>query len=798
MIGRVIGHFQVREKLGSGSMGEVYLAWDSRLRRPVALKILPPTTIANVLARKRLQREALALSRLNHPCVAVLYDFVEEADLDCLIMEFVSGDPLDRIVARGAMDEATLLAYAVQIADGLAAAHEAGIVHRDIKPSNIRITPQGKVKLLDFGLAQLLQATTISALSSGSSAGLIAGTMAYIAPEVWEGAPATAASDLYSVGVLMYEMATGVRPFEGLTGHALVHATQGLQAPPARGKNPDLSPELDAVIARLLSKRPEDRFASARDLYQTLEDLHAARRSGRIGGVAMGWAQLRRRALLAVAVTVAAALAIAWGLAGNEKHARRSFVVAVLPFTDPYGDSTSTYYADGVTHDLTVALAEYDSLQVISSTSMNPYRHDGRPPSAIATEIHADRMIDGSIQRQGDHLRLSVQVIDGATNRILKSRRYDSDLDGILGLVDRMAGDLAGWMKAGSPAREREPAQLKVDPVAYDLYLRGRFHLDRRNADGIHQALSHFQRSIQRDSTFAPAWSGLADAWSALAYSGLEPPQTAFPQARRAVDRALALDPQLADGYVSLGNVLQNHDWDWAGAAKAYRKALALNPNHPVAHHWYASNLALRGRFDEAIREIAPARMHDPNSLPVAVAPAAFLYFARRYDEALAALEVAIAMDSTSGLVQRTRAAILDRLGREDEAVRCMCRWLEGQQQEAVSRAVSGAYAARGFRGALQVLIAALERKRSAGQYEPATHVAELYARLGEREPAFRWLAIAEQERDTELNRLKVDPIFDPLRGDSRFTTLLRAVGFEAASDSTGPVAPAAVPQRAL
>jgi eukaryotic-like serine/threonine-protein kinase len=790
MIGRVIGHFQLREKIGAGAMGEVYLAWDSRLRRPVALKILPPATIANLVARKRLQREALALSRLNHPCVATLYDFVEEPDLDGLIMEFVSGESLDHIVARGALDETTLLDYAVQIADGLAAAHDAGVVHRDIKPGNIRITSRGKVKLLDFGLAQLLHGTAASAASSDSAQGMIAGTIAYIAPEVWGGAPATAASDLYSVGVVLHEMATGVRPFAGLAGQALVHATKCLDAGPVRDRNPAITPELDAVIARLMSKRPEDRFASARDLHQALDALHAARRSGRLAPAFAARAALRQWAV-PVAVLVVGTAALLWGTSGLRRPGpRRASVVAILPFSDPYGDSSSTYFADGVTHDLTVALAEYDSLQVIAPTSMTSYRHDGRRPSEIALEIHADRVVDGSLQRRGRRLGLSVQLIDGATNRILKSRRYDSSPDEVLGLVDRIAADLAGWMKAG-PSTGRGPAELRVDPVAYDLFQRGRFHLDRRSPDGIRQALAHFRRSIDRDSTFAPAWSGLADAWSASAYSGLERPLAAFPQARLAARRALALDPQLADGYVSLGNVLQNHDWDWEGAADSYRKALALNPNHAVAHHWYASNLALRGRFDQAAIEIEPARRLDPNSIAIATAPAVFLYFARRYDDALAALEPAFALDSTSGLVQRARAAILDRLGREDQAMRSVCRWLDGQQLGQVSAAVAHAYAAQGVGAGLHVLVAALERKRAAGRYEPATHLAEIYARLGERESAFRWLAIALQEKDTELNRLGVDPIFDPLRGDPRFAALLQDVGLGSAPASVHPEPPA-------
>ena len=790
MIGRIIGHFQVREKIGAGAMGEVYRAWDSRLRRPVALKVLPPATIANIVARKRLQREALALSRLNHPSVATIYDFVEEPDLDGLVMEFVSGESLDRVVSEGPLDEGTLLGYAVQIADGLSAAHEAGVIHRDIKPGNIRITPQGRVKLLDFGLAQLvLRSASATATSSDSDPGAIAGTIAYIAPEVWGGAPATASSDLYSVGVVLYEMATGIRPFAGLTGTSLVQAVKELDPGSARTRNTLITPELDSVIARLMSKRPEDRFASARHLHHALDILHATRRSDSIDrSGARGGMSMHLPVVPLALIALVTVVAIVWVLGRFLPPAvGRASVVAVLPFKDVSSDSASTYFADGVTYELTVTLAEYDTLQVIAPTSMTVYRDVDRPPSEIAKEVGADRMVGGSVERHKGHLRLFVQVIDGATNKILRSRKYNGNPDEILGLVDSIAGDLAAWMVPG--AAGRESTAPRVDPVAYDLFQRGRFHLDRRSADGIHQALAQFTRSIQRDSTFAPAWSGLADSWSAMGYSGLERPLAAFPQARRAALRALELDPHLADGYVSLGNVLQNHDWNWEGAANAYRKAISLNPNHAAAHHWYANNLALRGRFDEATAEIGRARLLDPNSLPVAVGAAAFLYFARRYDRALAALAVATEMDSTSGLVQRTRAAILDRLGHQDDAVRAVCRWLDSQQLQAVSRGVAAANAAAGFNGALHVLIVALGQKRSSGQYEPATHLAELYARLGEREQAIRWLLIARQEQDTELNRLKVDPIFDPLRGDPRFAALVRQVGLEDAPARPAPQA---------
>jgi serine/threonine-protein kinase len=788
LIGRVVANYEIRSRLGAGAMGEVYLAWDRKLRRDVALKVLPPGTIADIVAQKRLRREARALARLNHHALATLYELIDtEPDLDCLVMEYVSGESLDRVVQRGPLEETMLLQYAVDIADGLAAAHEAGVIHRDIKPANIRIASTGRVKLLDFGLARQIARTT-SSTSEYSGAdqteGEIAGTLLYLAPESWSGEPG-ASCDLYSLGVTLYELATGSPPFKGLPNSALVHAIQNVRPEPARDRRPELSEGLDAVIVRLLSKRPEDRFASARELHRELDRLHLAMRSGApppLFGVTLG--KRARRPILWAATLLGVVLALTpqvrsfVGRLFSPPPEPRSVVVGVLPFTDHSGDSARAYFADGVTEELTGRLAEHDSIQVISRTTMMRFRASGRSVPEIAAEVGANRIVQGSVRRQGDRVKLSVQIIHGETDKTLWSRQFTGALEDILRLEDRIVAELASRMRGGPVAGSAErPRAAQVDPLAYDLYQRGRHELDRRSEDGIRQSRGYFLASLERDSTFAPAWAGLANAWSAAGFSGFERPLAAFPQARRAAQRALDLDPELADGHVSLANILQNHDWDWAGAERAFARALELNPSHSVAHHWYASHLALRGEFDLAMAEIERARELDPRSLPIAVGTGAILYFARRYEASLDSLRTAAGMDSTSGLVQRTRAASLDRLGREGEAVRAICLWLDSQRLQPVSAAVAQGYQSAGIRGAATVLRLGLERKRDAGLYEPATHVAELHARLNEREAAIRWLLLAERERDTELNRLKVDPIFDPLRGDPRFEALVGRVG---------------------
>jgi TolB-like protein/predicted Ser/Thr protein kinase len=771
--GRRIGHYRIIQEIGAGQMGRVYLASDMRVsRRHVAIKVLPPDTIASVVARKHLRREAEALFRLNHPAVATLYEYLTEDGVDCLVMEYLPGEPLDAVVARGTVEEGLLLRYAEQLAEGLSAAHEAGVLHRDIKPANVRLAGPGRVKLIDFGLAKQLAGTqTTTGLSAEDAGGGVTGTLAYIAPELWQGAPYDARSDLYAFGVMLYELATGTRPFPGLVGSALVHAMREQAPTPARERNPKLSAGLDAMIMRLLRANAAQRYASAREVHDAIAALRAP--LARTPPASRAWA---------VAAAALAVALLAWRApdivrAITRPQASAGAVVGVLPFADHSGDPGSGYVADGVTDDITARLAEFDSLQVISHATMSHV--PGATAPQVARAVGASHLVQGSIRRQGDQVLFSVQLVRASDSHILWRHAYEGHADEVLILEDRIAQDVAARLHARPPvAAAPKPAAERVDPGAYDLFLRGRFALDRRDEAGIRQARADLTGSIERDSSFAPAWAALANAWSAAGFSGLEPPLTVFPQARRAAERALALDPQLADGYVSLGNILQNHDWDWPGAERAFTRAIALDPRNATAHHWYANHLALRGAFDSALVEIGRARRLEPRSLPIAVGTGAILYFARRYQQALDSLEVAVELDPNSGLVQRTRAANLDRLGREAEAVRALCAWLDGQRLQPLSEAVSGAYRAHGMPAAIGVLLAGLERKRSAGLYEPATHLAELYARTNDRGQAMRWLLLAERERDTELNRLNVDPIFDPLRSDPRFGALIGRIGF--------------------
>ena len=767
MIDRQIGPYRIREEIGRGAMGVIYRARHEKLRHDVAIKLLPPHTLATLVSRKQLRREALALARLNHPALTVIHDLISEEDFDGIVMEMIDGVSLSGMLGQRRLMEDEVVRLGVQLADGLAAAHRAGVIHRDLKPANLRVTSEGRLKILDFGLAKRVAGEM--SVTEASAPNQLTGTFAYIAPEVWNGELANEASDLFAAGVVLYEMATGVRPWQDLTGAALQRAILELPPTPPRERNPELSPELDAIILRCLEKSPANRFASAQELFAALESLHLRRKMGaapprvRRARIAPGWVGAGV-ALLSVVVIAA----VLW-----PRPATRIDSLAVLPLAAPTGEQA---FADVLTDELIGRLGESPRLRVISRTTSATYRNTPHSLPSIARELEVAGIVEGAVHSNPRGRRITIRLFDGATERRIWSREYQEDLsagqgEGFIG--DEIARDLLAKLSGvkETPATPERP----VDPIARQLYSRGRVYWEQRDRGGIRQAIALFSKAIARDSLYAVAYSGLADAWASAGMSAIEPLPVASKNARAAAERALRLDPGSSEAHTSMANILQNFEWNWAEANREYRKAIELNPSNATAHHWYANHLALRGAFDESLAEIAAAQRLDPASLPIGIGHGAFLYFARRHEAADSMYRRVAEISHDSGLLQRAMAANCDRLGHEKETAAAVARWIELDYSPALAERARGIYRAAGLPGLLQFLVAALQEKRRRG-HEPATHIAELYARLGDKEKAFQWLAVALKERDTELNRLKVDPIFDPLRSDPRFEPLLRAV----------------------
>lgn len=766
MIGRTIGAYTILEEIGRGAMGVVYRGVHAELQKQCAIKLLPPQAFASAASRQRLREEARDMASVQHPNVAVVHDYIPTAEYDGIVMELVSGPRLDDIVReRGTLPEGEVVQIGIQLADGLAAAHAEGVVHRDLKPANLHLTSNGRLKILDFGLARRLADDPIQRTLPDDTVPVVVGTGPYIAPEIWSGGSATPSSDLYSAGVVLYQLATGTVPFPDLALGAIAHAVTTLDPPSPRTRNPAISPVLDAVIMRCLQRDPSRRFASAQALKEALEamDFKPVRRI-RFG---------RRLWAVVAGVVALAAIGVVAKKVTSPPHTPVRKIV-VLPFHNLTGDPSLEYLSDGTAIDLTTELAEYAQLQVTSVGPASRYRNTTKDVATIARELRRDGVIEGTIQFDGDKAKVSARLFDANEKQIWHQKLTVErvSLPSVPGLFAHGIAVAIGLTP--------EPSGSSVDSVARILYWQGRYEWNQRSEAGIRRSIGLYERAIAHDSLFALAWSGLADSWSAAVFIGMTRPTDGYPRAKRAALRALALNPNLSEAWVSLGNIVQNYDWNWAGADSAYLRAIALNPENPVAHHWYANHCALAGDFKTGITEIEHARQLDPLSLPIAVGNGAFRYYARDYQGALTAYGDALAIDSTSTVLQRALAADYLGLGREDDAAVAILRWLRVQYAgTGVARQMEMAYRAHGFTGLLRALIAALEAKRRSNGYEPATHLAELYAVLGNREQALHWLEIARVERDPDLNRLKVDRIYDPLRKDPRFERIERAVGFE-------------------
>jgi serine/threonine protein kinase/tetratricopeptide (TPR) repeat protein len=782
VIGRTLGQFQVVEELGAGGMGVVYRAHDERLRRDVALKFLPRGAFAGGQMRRSFHREALALSRLNHPGIATVHDFQTIDDLDFLVMEYIPGESLEERIQRGPVPESELVAIGVQLAEGLAEAHRCGVIHRDLKPGNLRITPEGRLKILDFGLAKWLgpDSEVQSTLSSSTDSRGVAGTPAYLAPELLSGTPASERSDLYCAGLVLYEGATGQRPFHGLPVGVLIETIRHQSPPTPRSLNPALSTGLESIIMKCTEKRPERRFGSANEL------AHALRQHGGLSPRGPSIVARRRapKALWAgLAVLLVGIFLLAWQMSREARSPAASIrSLAVLPLGNLSGDPEQEYFALGMTEELIAQLSHVRAIRVTSLTSVRRYGNSKRSMPEIARELGVDGVIEGNVIKYRDRLRTTVHLIDARDDAQLWSGEYDGDTTDALALQSRMARAIVNEIRVRLSPEERShlATPRHVDPVAHQLYLRGRYQWNRRTDAGIRLAIDYFQRAVARDSLYALAYSGLADAWAEAALYGFLRPLEARERARTEALRAVALDPDLAEGHTSLAHVLHNFDWDWNGADREYRRAIELSPSNALAHGWRAHLLAQRGAFDQARRELREAQSLDPLSLQIALAEGVFEYYARRYDSALEALQRAAELDSSSALLHRAKAAILDRQGHERQAIGELARSFALQGQPEAGVAVTRAYEATGLKGAVDVVITGLLRKRAAGLYEPAEHIAELYARTGRTEQALEWLETAYREHDTELNRLRIDPIFDPLRSDPRFAALLHRIGLDA------------------
>jgi len=752
---KTIAHYRIVEKLGEGGMGIVYRARDKRLDRDVALKMLTNRSLLDEKARARFTREAKALSKLSHPNIAVIHDFDRHHGTDYLVMEYIPGTTLSDRLGQGPLLEPELLHVAVQLAEGLAAAHQQGIVHRDLKPGNVRVTPDGRAKILDFGLAKPLRpgaAGPGDETSDGSLTGTraVVGTLPYMAPEQVLGDAVDSRTDIYALGAVLFEMATGRRPYpENQTSRLIYAILYGSPDVPSK-LNAAISPDLDEIILRALQKDPVRRFQSAEPLIAELRRLLL---EGRRVGEGRPPAREEREARIAS--------------------------IAVLPLENLSGDPAEEYFSDGMTEALIADMARLGGLRVISRTSTMHYKRTTKPLPQVAQELHVDAVLEGSVQRAGGRVRVTAQLIRAATDEHVWTGTYDRDLGDVLSLQSEVARSIADEIAVKLMPHEMERLSRirPVHPEAHELYLRGRYHWNKRDLEGLKRAIEYFQGAITKDPKYALAYAGLADAYTILGNWSVLKPSQAYPRAKEAAAKALQIDDTLGEAHVALTFAQHLHDWNWVEAERGFRQAIRLSPNYASGHSWYAVFLATWKRHDESIAEAKRSQELDPLGLIINGIASWVHYQARRYEEAMEQAIRLLEMDANFPQTRLFLGLSYMQLGRHEDAI------AEYERGVALSGGLTELYAALGYalgasgrhadaRGVLDEL-----DRMSAVRYVPPYSRGLVHVGLGETERALELLELSCEHRNTWLILLSVEPMFDSIRADPRFQAIVRRVG---------------------
>jgi eukaryotic-like serine/threonine-protein kinase len=760
-------------------MGVVYRARDTRLGREVALKLVPPGLLDDEGARKRFRQEARALSTLNHANIATLYEFDSDQGVEFLVMELVAGTSLRGRVTAGPLPVRQVIAFGVQIVNGLAAAHGAGIVHRDLKPENLVVTPEGQIKILDFGVAKLTPPVEAAARTASfvTDPGAAVGTVPYMAPEQLRGETTDHRVDIYAAGAVLYEMATGRLPFEG-RGMALAEAILTRDPVPPEVLNPQVPAPLSQIILKALDKEPRRRYQSARELAVDLERLsEGATRTAPVGVFTRmrGW-----KSPLLVPIAIAMLLAGVWlGTRGATPAAGAAIQsVAVLPLSNLSGDPQQEYFTDGMTEELTSDLAKLGALRVIGRTSVMQYKGTKKTVPEIARELNVDAVIEGSVLRAGNRVRITAQLVGAKPERHLWSDSYDGDLSNVLDLQRDVARAIAGQVQAKlTPQQQNQLAERHpIPPDAHDLYLQGRYHLDKGTQDEINTAMNYFQQAAAKYPQYAQAYAGLADSYFQLA-ALYKAPREVMPKAKEAAEKAIALDESIPEAHVALGVILFTYDWDWARTEREVKRALELNPNSSAAHDGYAMYLVSMGRFDQALAESARAHELDPYSLAIMADRCWIATMARKYDLAVETGKQVVAMEPKFPFGHMNLSIALAQNGQLSEAVAESEIAHQLDDSPMVTSILAGIYAQAGRKADAENTLALLQEQLKR-RYSCSYEVAVVYINLGQVDEAFRWMDRAWDARSDCMVFTKIDPRLVSLHPDPRYQALLQKLRF--------------------
>jgi eukaryotic-like serine/threonine-protein kinase len=815
-------HYRIISKLGAGGMGEVYLAEDTRLDRKVALKILPSEFASDAGRMQRFAQEAKSASALNHPNIITIYEIGEANGLQFIASEFIEGETLRSHILRGRMPIREVLEIAVQIAGALSGAHEAGIIHRDIKPENIMLRRDGYVKVLDFGLAKFVEQEAVSTDTKAPTVaqvntepGMLLGTLAYMSPEQARGKRVDARTDIFSFGILLYEMVTKHAPFEGETTSDIIASILKTDPPPLFFHSPEAPAELERIVTKSMAKKQEERYQTAKDLLIDLKtlkqqlEIEGALERSRSGDsinraavvsasgqtvapitahgvqaaqslssaeyIATEIKQHKGRMALALLGLVILAAGILYFMArGNEIDS-----VAVLPFVNESGDPNAEYLSDGISESIIYNLSQLANLKVTPRSSVFRYKGRQMDPQAVARELGVRAVFTGTIRMQGNNLLVSAELIDTKEDRLLWGQQYNSKVADTLSVQQEISKGISEKLRLNLTGEEERllAKRYTENGEAYQEYLKGQFWLNKRSQEGFQKAIEFFNLAIEKDPGYARAYAGLADCYALLGTYALLEPKEGFPRAKAAAMKALALDQQLAEAHTSLANILTSYDWDFANAEKEFKWAIELNPNYATAHQWYSEYLQAMGRYDEALAEIKRAQELDPLSLIIGAVAGRIYYCARRYDEAIEELEKTLKMEQHFGPAYAFICEAYLKKGMYEKAILAAQEPVKFAPGTSVYLTILGsAYATSGKKGEAGNVLAEL-KELSKRQYVQPSYIALLYSGLGDKDQALDWLERARDERDDRLIFVITDPLIDNIRSDTRFGELTRRIG---------------------
>ena len=756
--GERLGPYEVVSRLAAGGMGEVWRARDTRLGRDVAIKVLSGEVATDSNALRRFEREARAAGRLNHPNILTIFDIGSREGAPYLVLELLEGETLRERLGRGRLMAATALDYATQVACGLAAAHEQRLVHRDLKPENLFITRDERVKILDFGLATLVQpnlpgldpgqAPTIDGVTVSRA---VVGTAGYMSPEQALGEAVDLRTDVFAFGAVLFEMLAGRRAFKAATSPARWFEIVTEEPPDLGAPGSNVPAELARIVRRCLAKRPEERYQDAGAL---LSDLQAAKPQ--------------------------AASSDRAPRPGDDFSLRRVMLV-VLPFDNLSRDPEQEYFSDGLTEETITALGSLgtDRLGVIARTSAMSYKGARKSVAEIGRELSVDFALEGSVRRQGDRVRISVQLVRTGDQTQVWAQRYDREMKDVLAVQDELGRAIADQVQVKVTPAAAVTAGIvpTIDQAAFDAYLRGRFHLWHVTRSSLERAIQYFTRALEIDPTMAVALAGLAQAQVILPIAADVAPRDAFPRAERAGLDALALDPESAEAHSALASLRFWNDWDWAASEAHARRAIARNPSYARAHQVLGRTLANVGRFDEAFAEIDIAGRLDPFAQLIAALSGDFRFQARRYDEVPGLIRRALEIDPGFWVAHVLAARLFLHQGQHEEALAEATLAKDGSGAHSEPVSLIGCILGRmGRRREAEAVLLDLEQ-RSAERHVPPNAFAVVCLGLGDVEGALSWLERAYHERDVHLLELGVEPKWDEVRNHPRFRELVRAIG---------------------